>query len=413
MSIPLTCIYNHSIETGIVPDILKVSQVSPVYKGGDATDPSNYRPIATLSPFSKVLERLVYNQLYSFIDKHQILYKYQFGFRKGYSTEQAILEITDNLKLATDKGQITSGLFLDRSKAFDTVNYEILLSKLYLYGPLLFLLYVNDFPNCVDKLSVRSFADDTNLFYSSDNLKQLESVMNQELKQVYNYYALNKLFINIAKTNYMLVSSSRCHPKINITGFEQKDYIKYLGVYIDKHLNWQPQIQHVNIELEYTETNLLCFNISVFELRYSCLGCASKTRLDCLRIKHNKCLRTIFFVHPRESADPYFKLLTILKLDNIYKLKICCFIHRMRNETDSIPDIFLDVLTPASRIHNHNTRFVSNLNYFRRRVSTNLGKTSFKLSAPKIWETVPPGLKCLPYRKFKKEWKSCLLTNQI
>ena len=70
--------------------------------------------------------------------------------------------------------------------------------------------------------------------------------MNQELKQIYNYCALNKLSINTAKTNYMLVSSSRCHPKINITGIEQKDYIKYLGVYLDKHLNWQPQIQHVN-----------------------------------------------------------------------------------------------------------------------------------------------------------------------
>ena len=83
----------------------------------------------------------------------------------------------------------------------------------------------------------------------------------------------------------------------------------------------------------------------------------------------------------------------------------------MRNETDSIPDIFLDVLTPASRIHNHNTRFICNLNYFRSRVSTNLGKTSFKFSAPKIWETVPSGLKCLPYHKFKKEWKFYLLIN--
>ena len=85
----------------------------------------------------------------------------------------------------------------------------------------------------------------------------------------------------------------------------------------------------------------------------------------------------------------------------------------MRNETDSIPEIFLDVLTTTSRIHNHNTRFISNLNYSRPRVSTNLGKTSFKFSAPKIWETVPPGLKCLPYHKFKKEWNPCLLTNQI
>ena len=93
---------------------------------------------------------------------------------------------------------------------------------------------MNDFPNCVDKLSGRSFADDS------------ESLINQVLKQIYNYCALNKLSIYTTNTNYMLVSSSRCHPKINITGIEQKDHIKYLGVYIDKHLNWQPQIPHAN-----------------------------------------------------------------------------------------------------------------------------------------------------------------------
>ena len=80
-----------------------MSQVTPVYKNGDVTDSGNYRPISTLSPFSKVFERLIYNQLNSFLEKHDIMYKYQFGFRKGYSTEQAILELTDTLKKAMDK----------------------------------------------------------------------------------------------------------------------------------------------------------------------------------------------------------------------------------------------------------------------------------------------------------------------
>ena len=96
-------------------------------------------------------------------------------------------------------------LKLTTKSSYENITYGIPQGST--LGPLLFLLYVNDLPNCVDKLSVRSFADDTNLFYSSDNLKQLESVMNQELKQIYNYCALNKLSINTAKTNYMLVSS--------------------------------------------------------------------------------------------------------------------------------------------------------------------------------------------------------------
>ena len=119
----------------------------------------------------------------------------------------------------------------------------------------------------------------------------------------------------------MSVSSSRCHPKINIAGIEQKDYIKYL-VYKDKHLDWQPQTQHVNNKLAknlqilsklryFIDLNILKqlnYVLIYPYLSYSilALGCASKTRLDCICI-----------AHPRESTAPYFKLLTILKLDNI------------------------------------------------------------------------------------------------
>ena len=148
------------------------------------------------------------------------LYKYQFGVRKGYSTEQAILEITDSLKKAMDKKLGTYGLFLDFSKAFDTKiplrwfeNYSNNRNQVVrigdaisssqtitrgipqgsTLGPLFkFLLNINDLPNCSSKLSFRIFADDTNMFYTSNNLHNLESVMNEEFKAVVKYCAINK-----------------------------------------------------------------------------------------------------------------------------------------------------------------------------------------------------------------------------
>ena len=177
--------------------------------------------------------------------------EYQFGFRKGHSTEQAILEITDTLKIAIDKKEITCGFFLDLSKAFDTVNFEILLTKLdkygvrgtqhdwfkrYLtnrkqyvrigksdsemltmtcgvpqgstFGPLLFLIYINDMPNCSNKLQFQIFADDTNVFYSNTSIDEVEIVMNIEIEKLFHYCATNKLSINLKKTNFMLIANS-------------------------------------------------------------------------------------------------------------------------------------------------------------------------------------------------------------
>ncbi len=163
------------------------------------------------------------------------MYNYQFGFRKEHSTEQAIIELTDKLKSLIDNKQLTCGLFLDFSKGFDTVNHKIHLEKLQKYGirgvplqwftsyltnrqqyvrinttdsemlrmtcgipqgPLLFLLYINDMANCSKKLSFRIFADDTNVFYSGKSVSEIEIVMNEEIKKIHNYCAINKLSIN-------------------------------------------------------------------------------------------------------------------------------------------------------------------------------------------------------------------------
>ena len=109
LAMPFTALFNESVASGVVPEVLKMSSAIPIHKSGLMSDAGNYRSISTLSPFSKVFEWLVYDQLLAFIEKENILYQYQFGFRKGFSTEQAIIEITDYVKSSIDNHLYTCG----------------------------------------------------------------------------------------------------------------------------------------------------------------------------------------------------------------------------------------------------------------------------------------------------------------
>ena len=119
---------------GIVPDKMKLARVIPVFKCNDQTQLSNYRPISVLPAFSKILERVIYNRMVHCLDNYNILCHQQFGFRKGYSTSVALIRLSDQLFTAIDNKEFTIGIFLDLSKAFDTVNHEILFTKLEHYG---------------------------------------------------------------------------------------------------------------------------------------------------------------------------------------------------------------------------------------------------------------------------------------
>ena len=119
---------------GIFPNCLKLAIVTPIFKSDDNKKFKNYRPISVLSCFSKVLERLMYNRLINYIDKNGILSKHQYGFRKNRSTEFAIIELIDKITKGIDEGKYTLGVFLDLSKAFDTLDHRILTKKLEHYG---------------------------------------------------------------------------------------------------------------------------------------------------------------------------------------------------------------------------------------------------------------------------------------
>ena len=248
---PLTYIFNLSIVNGIVPQKMKLAKVVPIFKKGDALIVSNYRPISLLTSISKILEKIIYSRTVKFLQNKNVLSDSQFGFREKQSTSHAILTFLDKVARATDNHLHTIGVLLDFSKAFDTINHKILLYKLQHYGirgialkwfenylnnrqqfvsindsnssiktvgcgvpqgsilgPLLFIIYINDFRNSSKTLSFLLFADDSNIFYSHRNPKFLIDTINTELHHVAEWIKTNKLSLNLDKTHFMLFSNS-------------------------------------------------------------------------------------------------------------------------------------------------------------------------------------------------------------
>ena len=465
ISKPLEIVFNTSFSMGIVPESLKLAKIIPVFKKGSQTSLSNYRPISLLSIFDKLLEKLMYKRLLDFIEKRNIFYNKQFGFRSNHSTDHAILSIIDKIQKAIDERNFSCGLFLDLSKAFDTVNHKILINKLKNYGirgvaqdwltsylcdrkqmvyignvssdqemttcgvpqgsvlgPLLFLLYINDFHLCSDLFDFHLFADDANLFCKHKNLITLESNLNRELNNIYTWLCAKRLSLNFDKSNFVIFHppQKKIHfnVKLSINNIElkQEHYIKYLGILIDSNLSWKPQVNYIAKKIKrsigilsklryYVNCNVLVnlyYSLIYPFLIYGILawGNTYTTTLNPLYILQKKATRIITFSKFDDHSSPLFKQLNIIKLNDLVTLHISIFMHKYYNHL--LPSVFECFFTEVKKIHSYNTRLSSKLSYSLPKVRTNYAIFNIRFQGAKVWNSLDEKVKLLSLSLFKK-----------
>lgn len=300
---PLTHIINICLQKGIFPDALKRALVHPIHKGGNRSCVNNYRPISVLTALSKVFERVLYNRLRKFLDRYHIIADNQYGFRSGVSTEDAVLDLTQVVAENLDSKTKCLGIFLDLSKAFDTVSVPILISKLELVGirgitleifknylqnrtqrvkveehlseeepvyygvpqgsilgPILFQIYVNDLCNMtLINAKIYAYADDTAIIVNGPSWDSVKNSAELALAKITKWLNTNLLTINLKKTCYIpfalrpnslpdhifSIIAHTC-PQLSTpcpcSKLTRSEDVRYLGVQIDSGLRWDKQM---------------------------------------------------------------------------------------------------------------------------------------------------------------------------
>ena len=381
LSTPISFIFNKMILFGHYPSILKIACVTALFKAGDKLDPNNYRPISSLPLLNKVFEKLLYKRLTSFLESHDIFTRNQFGFRKNMSTNDAVNNLLDNIYKAMDEKEYLGAVFIDLSKAFDTVPHNLLLKKLEHYGirgnalniiesylndrkqfvslegtkstmkeikigvpqgsvlgPLLFLIYINDLPNAVNNVKSILFADDTTMFARNKDIYELCNTISDDMLLVKEWLIANRLTLNANKSYYIIFSLKKVPNNLRVTigdhVLDRKTEGKFLGVILDEKLSFSDHIHLVTNKVSKL-TGLMYklktfFPLEVLNNLYSALifpyfnycilawGSVSRGALHPLLLYQKKIVRIISGSDYYAHTDPLFKQLRILKIDDLF-----------------------------------------------------------------------------------------------
>ena len=457
---PLCHLINASFNTGIFPDCLKLARITQIYKSGNHNNPSNYRPIASISYFSKIFEKCLCKQLVSYFDKFSLFSNSQFGFRKSKSTCDALLELTECIYNSLNNRKYHINVLIDLRKAFDVVSHSVLTMKLERYGvrgiplkllnsflsnrqqyvkmgphssslrdncigvpqgsnlgPILFLIYVNDFPRVSSALHTILFADDTSFSISNTDYATAVSTLNVEMESVRSWTLANRLTINVDKTNLILFSNKLPENISPITVCNENvsfvHQCTYLGIKLDNKLKFLNHIMYVTGKLAKstgilykikdnlsTSAKINFYYSFIYPyLSYNVIiwGGTYPTHLENLIIQQKRIIRVLANIPFNGHTSAAFHKFEILKFDDIYKFHVAIYMYKNH------------ALPKFSVQHDINTRN-RNLKVpsFNR---LTLCQHSISYSGPTIWNSLPVYLKQLDsFTSFKKQLKRHLVS---
>ena len=469
----LEIIFNMSLQSGIYPNKLKIAKVMPIFKKGDSTQPCNYRPISILNTLNKIFEKILHARITKYINDFNILYKYQFGFREGHSTELDLIEIVDNIRYSLDSSNLTCGIYLDLTKAFDTVNHEILMGKLEHYGirgkafdllksyldnreqftkldnfkskvnsiscgvpqgsvlgPLLFILFINDLPRCCPMGNVRIFADDTNIFFHGSSIQELINLARIIMTNLNAWFVDNKLTLNTEKSSFIIFRPKRKNfpnlpDHLVYLNFKIKrtSSIKFLGVILDEHLTWDQHINELCTKLKsmfhifYSIRNYLnkeCIKTIYFTLIYSRIkyGISVYGQIGLTKINKIQVLQNKLL---KVLAHKKFRYSTNKLHDDFGILKVMDIANQeiltfvYKYFNNNLPSVFQDYFTLFG---NENGTVTRNTNFNIRFIERHsmYGEKSVKVVGAKLWNNLHNDVRLATSIKlFKSKLKSAIL----
>lgn len=449
---------NEMVSAGQFPSMLKSSILVPVPKKGDPLNISNYRPIALLSVFTKVIEKLISNRIMAFVDSEKILKGCQHGFRRHCSTETATIQLTQYVNDRLDKGETVVGMFFDLSRAFDTLHpgfvseklshlgirgsmNELLLSYLTarkfkvrvnsalsreyitsigtpqgsVLGPLIFLLYVTDLSDHIKDGTTFMYADDTTIVVSGVDPDEVCRKIERAVAQFHEWCAKNRLIVNSNKTIYMCFRN-RLDTSININidnssvGIHFQDSAVFLGTVLDSSFSWQEHVDFLakklnsayyamnSLKNKFDTKTLLSVYYALFYSRmgYNIVVWGTSTHASRIFIIQKRAIRLIYDLDIRTSCRGAFKSNGILTLACIYLLKILIFIHARK-----------DLFTLQADLHGYYTRnrqHIRTATHFHRYY-----EKSVEYAGIQLYNLLPDSLKIIKEAEmFKKRLKNLL-----